>query len=183
MTWVDYVIIGIIILSALVGLLRGFVRETLSLIAWVLAIWVALSFAQPVADWLIGHIAEPSLRLMAAFTALFLVTLLLAAVVNYLIIRLVSKVPLGGTDNVLGLLFGIARGVALIAILVLLAAATPLPRDSWWKEAALIGEFQAIAVWLRGYLPPDYSRHFAYDVTDDLVGGVGPGSTSVVGSP
>lgn len=177
MIWVDYVIIGVITLSALVGLLRGFVREALSLIAWVVAIWVALTFVQSAADLLVGHIAEPSLRLMVAFTALFLVTLLLAAVINYLIIRLVSKAPLGSMDNVLGLLFGVARGVALIAILVLLAAATPLPRDSWWKEAALIGEFQNIAIWLRGFLPPDYSQYFAYDVTGDAA------STGIIGIP
>ncbi|MEW6353321.1 MAG: CvpA family protein [Pseudomonadota bacterium] len=162
MTWVDYTIIGIIALSGLIGLLRGLVREALSLIAWVAAIWVGLSFAPMSADALIDYIPTPSVRLMAAFAVLFVTTLILAALVNYLIAKLVDKTGLSGTDHLLGVLFGVARGVAVVAILVLLAGATPLPKDPWWRESMLIGDFQNLAVWLRGFLPSDLAQHLTY---------------------
>ncbi len=171
MIWVDYVIIGIIALSALIGLIRGLVREALSLVAWVIAIWVGITFAHDVADLdvLTSHITIPSLRLMAGFTALFIVTLMLAAIINFFIAKLVDKTGLSGTDHVLGVLFGIARGVALVAIIVMLAGATFLVKDPWWKESVLIDDFQNIAVWLRGFLPDDMAKDFSFDVTDKTV--------------
>lgn len=169
MIWADYVIIGVIVLSALVGLARGFVRETLSLIAWILAIWVALSFAPDFSGLLAGRISSPSLRLMAAFTVLFLGTLILAALINFLIVRTLDKAGgLGGIDNILGTLFGIARGVLVIAILVLLAGATPMPNDPWWRDSALIVYFEDMALWLRDFLPPDFAEKFVFAVQAEL---------------
>ncbi|MEO5573004.1 MAG: CvpA family protein, partial [Gammaproteobacteria bacterium] len=123
MIWVDWLIVGIIALSGLIGLLRGLVREALSLIAWVAAIWVAISFSHYVAGLLVEQIPSSTVRLMAAFAGLFVITLMLAALVNYLIAKLVDKTGLSGTDHLLGVFFGIARGVVLVAIIVLLAGA------------------------------------------------------------
>ncbi len=168
MIWVDYVIIGIIALSGLIGLLRGLVREALSLIAWIVAIWVALTFTHEVAALLVERISVPSVRLMAAFAALFITTLILAAIINYLIAKLVDKTGLSGTDHMLGVFFGIARGVVLVAIIVLLAGATPLPKDPWWRQSVLIEDFQNIAVWLRDFLPTDIARKFNYEMEKNL---------------
>jgi len=165
MIWVDYVIIGIIALSGLIGLMRGLVREALSLIAWIAAIWVALTFAHYFADLLTGYIALPSVRLMAAFAGLFVFTLMLAALVNYLIAQLVDKTGLSGTDHLLGVLFGIARGVVVVAILILLAGVTPIPRDPWWQQSVLIEDFQGLTLWLRGFLPPDIAQNFVSGLT------------------
>lgn len=165
MVWVDYVIIGIIALSGLIGLMRGLVREALSLIAWIAAIWVALSFAHYFADALHAYIALPSVRLMAAFAILFVTTLILAALINYLIAQLVDKTGLSGTDHLLGVFFGVARGVIVVAILVLLAGATPLPKDPWWQASVLIDDFQNVALWLRSLLPPDIAKNFVYEMT------------------
>lgn len=175
MIWVDYVIIGIIALSALIGLIRGLVREALSLVAWVLAIWVAITFASGVAqlEVLVSRIETPSIRLMVGFAALFIVTLILAALVNFLISKLVDKTGLSGTDHVLGVLFGIARGVALVAIMVMLAGATPLPKDAWWQESLLIDDFQKIALWLRDFLPEDVAEDFTFELEDNATKALG----------
>lgn len=162
MIWVDYTIIGIIALSTLIGLIRGLVREALSLVAWVVALWVAFSFAPHGSGLFASHIQAPSLQLAAAFASLFIITLILAAVVNYLITRLVDKSGLKGTDHMLGVLFGTARGVVVVSLVVLLAGATPLPKDQWWQESVLINHFQPMAVWLRGYLPPEFAQKFEY---------------------
>jgi membrane protein required for colicin V production len=162
MTWVDYAIIGVIGLSVLVGLVRGLVREILSLAAWIIAIWVAFSFAQYLADALMENITSPPLRLAAAFIALFLITLILAGVVNFFIVKLVSKAGITGADHILGSVFGLARGALIVALLVLLGSATPFAKDDWWQDSMLIGHFQNLAVWLRDLLPQDIAQKLRY---------------------
>lgn len=162
MTAVDYGILGVIGLSALVSLVRGFVREALSLAGWVLALWVALTFTRELARWLPPGITVPSLRLAVAFLGLFLAALLLTALVNFLAVHLVEKTGLSGTDRMLGVLFGVARGVVIVAILVLLAGFTALPQDPWWGGSSLLPQFQQIALWIRGFLPPDIAAQIRY---------------------
>jgi len=162
MIWVDYGILIIVALSALISVMRGFVREALSLAAWVAAFWVAFSFHQHLATLFVDHIEAPSIRLISAFALLFVVTLVLCAILNNLVAKLVEKSGLSGTDRMLGVLFGIARGAVVVAILVLMAGLTPLPADPWWKESIFIVHFQEMAIWLRSFLPPDIAANFQY---------------------
>jgi len=161
MIWIDFVILGIIGLSAVISLMRGFVREALSLAVWVLAFWVAWTFFRKLAlqlDWF----TVPSVRLGAAFLILFIAPLMLGALVNFLMGQLVDKTGLSGTDRLIGILFGAARGAILVAILVLLAGLTPFPNDPWWKESQLIGYFQELAIWLKQLLPADIGEKFKF---------------------
>ncbi|MCP3871510.1 MAG: CvpA family protein [Gammaproteobacteria bacterium] len=164
MIWVDYVIIGVVGISAVISLMRGFVREAFSLAAWVLAFWVAWNFFRELAVHL--HWFEvPSLRLGVAFGALFLLTLMMGGLVNYLAGQLVDRTGLNGTDRLIGMLFGAARGVLLVTVLILLAGLTPLPNDPWWTESQLIAYFQELAVWLKSYMPPDIGEKFQFMAT------------------
>lgn len=161
MIWVDYVIIGIICLSSLVSLMRGFMREAFSLAAWILAFWISWTFFRDLSlhlEW----ITVPSVRLGAAFAILFLITLILGALVNYLVGQLVDKTGLTGTDRMVGVLFGAARGAVLVAVVVLLAGLTPFPNDPWWQQSQLINYFQDLALWLRDLLPPDIATKFSF---------------------
>lgn len=162
MIWVDYGILIIVVLSALISVMRGFVREALSLAAWVAAFWVAFSFHQHMATLFTEHIEAPSIRLISAFALLFVVTLVLCAIINNLVAKLVEKSGLSGTDRMLGVLFGVARGAVVVAILVLMAGLTPLPADPWWKDSIFIVHFQSMAIWLREFLPPDIAANFQY---------------------
>ena len=162
MVWVDYAILIIVFLSAIISIMRGFVREAMSLVGLIAAFWIALSFHQYMGNLLADYIQDPALRLIAAFALLFVVTMVMAAIVNNLVAKLVEKSGLTGTDRVLGVLFGIARGGVIIAILVLMAGLTPLPSDPWWKESIFIIHFQAMAIWLRDFLPPDIAANFQY---------------------
>ena len=109
MIWVDYVIIGIIALSAIISVVRGFVREVLSLAGWILAFWVALTFSPQLSTFLAEYIETPTIRLFAAFAGLFIITLILSALVNHLIATIVDKTGLSGTDRMLGIIFGAAK--------------------------------------------------------------------------
>jgi membrane protein required for colicin V production len=158
----DYVILGLVGLSATVSLLRGFVREALSLAGWVLAFWVALTFTREVAAVLPPSISVPSARLAVGFLALFFGTLLVTALVNFLAAQLVERTGLSGRDRLLGVVFGVARGAVIVAILVLLAGFTALPQDPWWRASALLPHFQQMALWTRGFLPPDLAAQIRY---------------------
>ncbi len=162
MIWVDYALLVVITLSALFSLLRGFVREAISLFGWILAFWVGLSFSRPAGVYLEPYIAIPSVRLAAAFFALFLSILLLTAIANFIAGKLVDKTGISGTDRVLGMVFGAARGVIIVSVLVLLAGLTALPQDPWWKDALLLGYFERVAVEIRSYLPADLAVYFNF---------------------
>lgn len=159
MNWADYVIIGIIALSALISLIRGFVREALSLVTWVVALWVAFTFHGILANLLVSHIHSDMVRTAVAFGSLFLASLILGGLINYLIGQLVDKTGLSGTDRVLGVAFGFARGVLLVSILLMLVKLTPMPNEAWWKSSLLTPQFSPVEGWLSGYLPQSFSEH------------------------
>ncbi len=155
MNWFDFILVGVIGVSALISLMRGFVQEALSLVVWILAFWVALSFTEPVQGLLAGYIESPTGQVAVAFAGLFLLTLLLGGMVNHLVSGLVARTGLSGTDRLLGMLFGAARGALLVAVLVLVAGLTTIPQEDWWQDSSLIGHFGRLAAWLRGLLPAD----------------------------
>ena len=162
MIWVDYAILSIIGISALISIVRGFVREALSLIGWIVAFWVSLTFSDEVAAALAGKISVPSLRVAAAFLGLLLACLLAAGIINFLVGKLIDKTGLSGTDRMLGMIFGIVRGAVIVGALVLLAGLTALPRDAWWRESMLLKHFQAMAVEVKGLLPSALASSINY---------------------
>ncbi|KRT55795.1 CvpA family protein [endosymbiont of Ridgeia piscesae] len=162
MHWIDILILIVVAISAIISLVRGFVSEALSLATWVVGFWVAWLFFRPLAVQLEPWIDVPSLRLGASFGLLLIVTLLLGAILNRFLALLVDSTGLTGTDRMIGMLFGIARGVLMVAILVLLAGLTPLPGDGWWHESSLIPYFEEMALWMKQNLPDDIARYFSY---------------------
>jgi len=162
MIWVDYVILGIVGLSALISLVRGFVREAVSLIIWFVAFALAWSYFREFAQHLSPWVETPSVRLGLAFIILLVAVLIIGAIVGFLIGQLVDKTGLSGTDRLLGMVFGAARGAVLVAILVLLAGLTPFPQDPWWQQSQLIVHFQQLALWLLSLLPPEIAEYFRF---------------------
>lgn len=162
MIWVDYILLGVIVISALLSLWRGFVTEAISLLSWIVGLWVAVVFFQDLAHLMKDWIDTPSIRDVSAFAILFVGTVLVGGLVNYLAGQLVAKTGLTATDRVLGVLFGIARGIVIVAVLVLLAGLTALPQDPWWQEALLLEHFQDMALWLRSFLPANIAENIRF---------------------
>jgi len=160
--WIDVVIISLVALSAILSLFRGFVKEALALITWLVALWVAMAFYEELAAWLSQWIAVPSAQKVTAFGVLFVCVLLLGAIVNYLAGKLVDKTGLTGTDKMLGVVFGVARGAVMVAILVLLAGLTPVPQDPWWQDSQFLGYFEDLAMWMRDFLPSEIANNITY---------------------
>jgi len=155
MIWVDYVIIGIIALSAIIGLARGLIREVIALAVWVVAALAAWMFYVPVAEQLRPWIETPSVRMAAAVLILVFGVLLVGAIVAYLLSVLVDKTGLTGTDRLLGMVFGAGRGAVLVALLVFLATLTPVAEDPWWSQSRLLPKFQLLADLMLDMIPPD----------------------------
>lgn len=153
LNWADYAIAGIIVFSVLISLVRGFVREFLSLLTWGVAFWVAVHFDSQLSDLLASRIAAQSLRAVVSFMILLVITLIIGALVNFLISRLVSSTGLSGTDRALGMLFGLARGILLVGVVLLLASLTSFVHDPWWQASSIIPHFQPLVTWLQGFLP------------------------------
>ncbi len=162
MIWVDYAILAILAVSAVISIFRGFVREALSLSGWVVAFWVALTFSGDLAAMLEGQIGVASVRQAVAFFALFMVVLLATGIAIWLAGMVVDKTGLTGTDRMLGVLFGIARGIVVVGLLVLVAGLTPLPQDRWWQESTFLPHFETVAVEIRALLPPDIAARLKY---------------------
>jgi membrane protein required for colicin V production len=162
MIGVDYAILGILLISSFISLVRGFVKEALSLAGWILAFWISLSFAVPLSKLLAASMEDPTLRLILAFVVLFIMTLIVSAVINFFASRLVQRTGLTGTDRFLGVIFGFLRGALLVSVLVLLTGLTNLPKESWWDDSFLLFRFQAIAMWIRDLLPADVAASFNF---------------------
>ncbi len=142
LNWADWGIIGILAISCLISVKRGFVKEALSLVIWLLALVIASFFSPKLAPLLSAYIDAPSLRQMVAFAILFVATLITGGAVNYLLSTLIKATGLSGTDRMLGVLFGLVRGgIIIMVILLYLPSLIPVNEDAWWQESALIPQF------------------------------------------
>lgn len=151
LNWADWTIIAIVAISCLFSLLRGFVKEALSLVTWLAASFVAIAFHERLAVIFAKWIHTPSVRTVLAFAALFVLTLMVGAIINWLIHQFVVGVGLGGLDRLLGMAFGAVRGLLLVlALLMLLPMALPeMRQDAWWHQSKFIPYFESSEDWAR----------------------------------
>ena len=140
MTTIDWAILITVLISTLFSIKRGFVKEALSLLTWIVALIVGRLFSTPLASLLVDYIETPGLRLTSAFVMLFVATLVVGAMVNHLLGELIRLTGLSGTDRLFGMVFGLARGLIVVVVAVAIIRLTPLAEDYWWQESRLIPE-------------------------------------------
>lgn len=159
----DIVIAAVILLSAVIGLVRGLVKEVLSLVSWAAAFVVALFFSNELGQLLPATWGSTGLRQAIAFVVLFVGTLVVTGLLQWLIGKLIETTGLSGTDRFLGLLFGSARGL-LVALVVLVGLEQIASDASWWQEARLTQEILAFEDEMRELF--GQARHF---VEEDVI--------------
>ncbi len=162
MTAFDYVMIGILAVSVVLGLVRGAVREVFSLGSWIGAFFAARAFSESLSVHLAEGIASPTLRLLAAFVVLFLCALALLMFVSWALSQLVKHAGLGSLDRALGLIFGTLRGGLIAVVMVLLAGLTPLPREIFWRNAMFSAPLEAAAKGVLPFMPEAFRKRVLY---------------------
>ena len=159
MNWADYAILAVLGLSVLMGLWRGFIGEVLALACWAGAFWFAWVFGPALADYFSTSISTPSVRIVLAYAVCFIAVLIAGAIVAFLMRKLIEGSGLSGTDRLLGMVFGLVRGGALVVLVVFLFGFTPARRDPWWGQSQLLPGFEQGAQWLGERLPGEVARY------------------------
>jgi membrane protein required for colicin V production len=162
MTWLDYGVIAVLVLSIAWGAWRGFVHEVLSLAGWIMAFIAANLLATPLAESFPATM-RPELRVVSAFAAVFIGTLVLTALLTALLTKVVRVSVLQNLDRWLGALFGLLRGLALIVAFALIAGLTPLPRSPAWTNSGTGYSLAQTAIQLKPWLPPALANRLKYN--------------------
>ncbi|MGE5623972.1 MAG: CvpA family protein [Bacillota bacterium] len=137
MTWADYTILAVILASALLGLLRGFLRETASLLIWILGFWLAARYAAAVGN-AFQFVKSAEDRLIIGYVLMLVAILVASTVAGMVLKKLVESSGSSAGDRSLGTLFGATRGVVVVTALILLGSQALSPQPKWWRESKLI---------------------------------------------
>lgn len=167
--WIDYVIIGVISLSIVTGLFRGFVKELIALCVWVLALWLAFSYAQIASVWFASYIQDKTARMVVAFVAILLATLITGGLVNAVLSFILHRSGLSGTDRLLGMGFGIVRGVFIVALVMLVIKMTAISDKEYRKQSYLYTKFDPLVNWLYGFTPEFIKKMKVLDKNDNTI--------------
>lgn len=147
----DFLLIVILLASMGVGVMRGFFRELLSIVGWILAIWVAWEYSHLLAPYL-GSGLSPVVKIWAGRIILFIGVLIVALLAGNLASMIVQRTVLSVPDRSLGMLFGFARGVILIGLVVMVAQILQMPDQPWWDNSKLVPYGTAVADWMQQFL-------------------------------
>ncbi len=159
MTPIDYTIIGIVVLSALLGLFRGLLREVLTLLTLLIALWLAWRFADALLPYLgSGALSKPPLQMWAARGLMFLAVMLIGTVITAVVGQLVRTSIFSGLDRFLGFLFGALRGVLIVGVLVMLGLRSGLDGQAWWGKSKLIPAGKSVAAFVGGLVGESLPR-------------------------
>lgn len=162
MTLVDFGIVTILVVLLVLGLIWGFVKIAIALGTWLAASTISFSFAPNLAASMLTSIESPPMRIATAMGILFVLTIMVGAVVSFIVRQFVNKTGLSGLDRVLGLIIGGSLGLVIVVALVFIAGLTNAPSYDWWQSSLFIERFESLAQWLQGYLPDDVAKYFSY---------------------
>jgi membrane protein required for colicin V production len=150
MNWADYVLIALAAFSCVAGLMRGLLREIISLATWLLAIAIAWRFSDVLEPHLGGLLAGSAVRPWAARVIIFLAILLIGTAIGAIVTHFVRLSIFNAVDHGLGMLFGLARGVVVVGLLTMLCHALQLQKEDWYRQSLLVPVGEQIAGVLRG---------------------------------
>lgn len=162
MTVFDYVVIGVVGVSLLFGLWRGVVGEIIALLAWGLGVLAAIEFGGQVGQALFAGIADPAVRMLAGCVTVFIGVLVAMALIGMVIRRMVKALGLSVSDRLLGMVFGLVRGVLVVMVVVALGGMTSAPKQPWWRDATLSPPLETAVLVAKQWLPDDLAKRIRF---------------------
>jgi membrane protein required for colicin V production len=163
MTWFDYAVVGVLVVSIAWGVWRGLVREVMSLAGWVIAFLAANLFAAPLAEVLPASVSRPEYRTLLAFIIIFLLTLAVTTLGAVWLAKVLHAAGLGGLDRLLGALFGLLRALLIVLAAAIAAGFTSFPQKAAWKDSLAGPQLAAAASALKPWLPPAFAQRMKYN--------------------
>ena len=158
----DYVVLGIVAISLVLGLWRGVVSELIALAAWVMAFMAALEFGADAGKAIFTGLADPAIRVLAGCVLVFVGVLVLMSLIRLAVRSMVKALGLSLSDRLLGMFFGLARGVLLVMLLVAAGGMTSAPQQPWWKEATLAPPLETAVLVAKPWLPDDLAKKIRF---------------------
>jgi len=161
MTAFDYAVIAILVASLALGLWRGLIGEVLALLAWILAAFAAWQFG-PEVGALITAIADPGLRVLTGYAAVFFGVLVVLGLLRLAVRGLLKALGLTAVDRLLGVVFGLARGLVIVLVAVAVGGMTSAPKEVWWRQAVLAPPLETAVLAARPWLPPEAVKRIRF---------------------
>ncbi|MGV8898765.1 MAG: CvpA family protein [Burkholderiaceae bacterium] len=162
MTIFDYLVLFVLLCSILISMMRGLLREVLSLLGWVAAFVVANAYGAELAILLPEIIPGNTLRLIVGFIVLFIGVRLLMSLLTMAVDSVVTASGLKVVDRGLGGLFGLGRGVVIVLVVALLCGMTAIPQQPFWRGALLSPLVESAARTVQQFLPGDFIRQVKF---------------------
>ena len=149
MITVDYLLLTIFVLSTVIGLFRGVIKEAISLLGWVLALWGAWRFGADAAAWVPDFVGDGTARVWVARVLVLIGVLFITGLVSWVSSLVINKSGLSGTNRMVGMVFGLGRGIVFAGLAVYLLEVTSFDEEIWWSESKLIPYAAPVAERLR----------------------------------
>jgi len=151
--WVDCIVLVIIGLSVLTGFVRGLIKESIAMSVWIAAFWLAFTCSQYVIPWLAPYLQDKTVRAIVAFMLVLFATLIAGAVINILIGLVLHRSGLSPIDRLLGMIFGLVRGILIVALIMLVLNLTGISDATIRHNTRLYATFDPLVTWLHGFVP------------------------------
>ncbi len=164
----DYLVIAAVLVSAVIGVMRGFLREAVALITLVLALFIAWRFADLLEPYLGGLLSKPPASTWAARTIIFIIVLFLGMGAAWVLGYFVRLSLFNGTDRFLGFVFGLLRGFVLLGVFVIVGQLLHLDSERWWQNSRLMPVGEGIANGLRAIIGEQLAKHAGLSVSNWL---------------
>lgn len=149
----DWIVIALLALSILVGLLRGFIREVVSVVGWVVGAYLAVQFAVSLGARIPLEVEWPLAKTLLAGALIVVVCVFAAALIGWLLQRVLAAVKLSAADRILGGIFGLARGLLILGLLVFFAHDTAVAQQQFWRDSIVLPQAEAAVRFALKHLP------------------------------
>jgi len=155
----DLGVLLLLVISLVIGWVRGLIKESISLLTWVAALGFAFLYVRPLSQHLPFTLNSEVAHLGLAFALIFIGVLVVGAFVNFLLVAAVRAIGLKSVDHILGAVFGLLRAALIISLGIILVELTTLQSQPWWQNSRLIPLFEGSAEWLTEMMPEDMSNY------------------------